>query len=75
MNKMTLAICILMATGCAVKTDKPAKLAMKNPASVYCVEQGGKVDIIDTEKGKSGFCTLPSGERVEEWTLYHRAHK
>ncbi|HGN2348801.1 TPA: DUF333 domain-containing protein [Proteus mirabilis] len=48
---------------------------MANPASVYCGEIGGKLEIVNTDKGQVGYCTLPSGERIEEWTLYRRDHK
>jgi hypothetical protein len=43
---------------------------LANPASVYCVEQGGEVDIVDETDGEVGYCNLPDGTRVEEWELY-----
>lgn len=41
-----------------------------NPASVFCVEQGGTVDIVDEAGGQVGYCNLPDGTRVEEWEYY-----
>jgi putative hemolysin len=41
-----------------------------NPASVYCVEQGGRVDIADEAGGQVGYCELPDGRRIEEWEYY-----
>ncbi|WP_342353247.1 DUF333 domain-containing protein [Providencia rustigianii] len=48
---------------------------MANPASVYCAKLGGKLDIVNTNDGQVGYCTLPSGEKIEEWSLYRRDHK
>ncbi|WP_310437565.1 MULTISPECIES: putative hemolysin [Yersinia] len=48
---------------------------MANPASVYCHEKGGTLDMVNTDKGTVGYCTLPSGERMGEWVLYRRDHK
>lgn len=47
---------------------------MRNPASVYCVEdKGGQLEIVRLPSGgEVGICTLPDGEIVEEWTLYRR---
>lgn len=43
---------------------------MANPASVFCIEQGGTLDIVDESGGQVGYCTLPDGTRVEEWEYY-----
>jgi putative hemolysin len=43
---------------------------LANPASVYCVDQGGRVDIVDEAGGQVGYCELPDGRRVEEWEYY-----
>ncbi len=41
-----------------------------NPASVFCIEQGGTLEIVDGETGQVGYCTLPDGTRVEEWEYF-----
>jgi len=73
MKKNMVFIGALLAAGCA--QNAPAPLTMKNPAAAYCVEQGGKSEIVTTSKGQTGYCTLPSGERIDEWTLYRRDHQ
>lgn len=46
-----------------------------NPASVYCVERGGKVVMVKSPSGaESGVCVLPNGDRIDEWELYRRDH-
>ncbi|WP_342753969.1 DUF333 domain-containing protein [Pantoea sp. MBD-2R] len=75
MKRTAMLVCMLVVAGCAAKTDKPAALGMKNPAAVYCVEQGGKQESAATSKGEVSFCLLPTGERIEQWALYRRDHK
>jgi putative hemolysin len=48
--------------------------ALANPASVFCVESGGKSEIRNGPRGQYGVCRLPSGRVVEEWS-YFRARK
>ena len=61
----------VLAVGCGGDDDDDAQLA--NPASAYCVEQGGRVEIEDEPGGQVGYCELPDGSRVEEWELYRRS--
>ncbi|MEL3920427.1 DUF333 domain-containing protein [Aeromonas enteropelogenes] len=64
---------VLLLAGCASE-KAPAPVGMANPASVYCGEQGGKVIIKQEADGAVGYCHLPDGQVVEEWTLYRSAH-
>nr|WP_122050429.1 DUF333 domain-containing protein [Asaia bogorensis] len=60
--------------GCA-QDDRPAKAAyLANPASVYCKEQGGKLEIRHEKDGEVGYCHLAYGRVVEEWVLYRATH-
>lgn len=43
---------------------------MPNPASVYCEEQGGTLELVDESGGQVGYCNLPDGTRIEEWEYY-----
>jgi len=69
----------VMATlaGCAQSEPHPdtqRQIGMANRASVYCHAQKGQLDNVDTAQGVVSYCTLPSGERIEEWTLFRRDH-
>jgi len=44
--------------------------ALPNPASAYCVSLGGRLEIRTGPTGEVGFCHLPDGRVVEEWTLF-----
>lgn len=72
MKKVMITASVMLAAGCSTPQKQEKPIGMANPASVYCVNQGGKLDMLKTEKGTVGYCTLPSGERVEEWALFKR---
>lgn len=60
----------IVVVGCG---DDEAPTQLANPASEYCVAQGGRVDIEDGADGQIGICELPDGSRVEEWELFRRS--
>jgi len=41
-----------------------------NPASVYCQEQGGTLEIREVEGGQIGWCIFPDGRECEEWDFF-----
>jgi len=44
---------------------------MANPASVACVDQGGKLDLRKDAAGNvSGICVFADGRQCEEWALF-----
>ncbi len=51
-------------------TDMPL-LNMPNPASVYCTQNGNKLEIHTAPDGsQSGFCVFPDGSSCDEWAYY-----
>jgi len=48
----------------------PKAVQMANPASQYCIDQGGKLRIENQTAGQVGICQLPNGTEVEEWALF-----
>jgi putative hemolysin len=61
---------LLVAAACNNKGTVTPQPQLPNPASVYCQQQGGMLDIVDTPQGMRGMCTLPSGQRCEEWAYF-----
>ena len=50
-------------------------IGMANPASVYCVEQGGESIIKQDKDGSEyGICKFKDGKEVDEWEFYRRNH-
>jgi putative hemolysin len=43
--------------------------AAPNPASVYCAQLGGELDLVDTEQGQISLCTFGEAA-IDEWTFY-----
>lgn len=68
-----LLLVTALLDGCA-QSGTPAPIGMPNPASTYCIQLGGQLDIKSAPQGQYGVCTLPSGAQIEEWTLYRRDH-
>ncbi len=46
--------------------------ALANPASVFCVQSGGKSEIRTGPRGQYGVCRLPNGRVVNEWSYFRR---
>lgn len=69
-------IAILCAIALATSACTPFESAIKpvaemaNPASVHCINAGGKLTIQRTPQGEVGMCQLPSGKVCEEWALF-----
>lgn len=50
------------------KSEDSADLA--NPASVYCEEQGGMLELRDGNEGQYGTCVFSDGSECEEWAYF-----
>jgi len=50
----------------------PSKAEIPNPAAVYCINKGGKIEIRkDKEGNEAGFCIFEDGSECEEWAFYY----
>jgi uncharacterized protein len=62
---------VLMISGCGGDEDNDEQTGIANPASVFCEEQGGTVDIrTDESGGQVGFCVFSDGSEVDEWAYF-----
>ena len=68
-----LAVSVSACSSMQTTDSKQAKLGLANPASQYCVDQGGKLEIVKEANGEVGYCHLPNGEKVEEWALFRQS--
>lgn len=72
---MTLGILLvlgftLIASGCGTATTEPST-GLANPASVYCEEQGYRLEMrADPDGGTYGVCIFLDGSECEEWAFY-----
>ena len=76
----TLIIILMALTACTAPqtqvapepaaTDMP-QAGMPNPASVYCTQQGNKLEIRTAADGsQNGICIFPDGSTCDEWVYY-----
>jgi hypothetical protein len=74
-------ICALSLAGCQASsptaavetTPASAQAQMANPASQYCLDQGGTLVIATRgDGGEYGICTFEDNRQCEEWALYRR---
>ncbi len=47
-----------------------AAAGIANPASTYCVQQGGKLEIRENTGGQYGVCIMPDGTECDEWDFF-----
>jgi putative hemolysin len=67
---MMVLIFTIALAGCAT-TNEPDDADMPNPASTYCEEQGGTLEIREDESGgQIGVCVFDDGSECEEWAFY-----
>lgn len=67
---LVLAV-VLSISGCSGDDEDEDESGVANPASVYCVEQGGTLDIRTDDSGaQTGYCVFADGTEVEEWAFY-----
>lgn len=72
---VTIAAAVLTACVQQAEPESPM-VGMANPASEFCVKQGGKPMIKkDAQGNEYGECHLPDGRVVEEWAYFRQHHQ
>jgi len=59
----------LLAAACG-DDDQQEQSGLPNPASVYCEEQGGTLEIREEAGGQVGYCVFDDGSECEEWAYF-----
>lgn len=70
MKYVSILITGVMLTACEQGKTGQTSAEMANPASEYCISIGGRLEIRDGPDGQAGYCHLPDGRVVDEWTLF-----
>ncbi len=63
-----IGLLVLSMTACEETKDDNVQIA--NPASTFCIENGGTLDIKDGDDGQYGVCTISNGQECEEWAYF-----
>ena len=68
----TVATTLPSSTSSPTDTTTPtdSTTGIANPASEFCIDMGGTLEIVDEAGGQVGYCVLPDGTRVEEWEYF-----
>lgn len=77
---IALTIILITLTACASPQTQAAtepsatvmpQAGVPNPASVYCEQNGNKLEIVTAADGsQSGICVFPDGSTCDEWAYY-----
>lgn len=54
----------------ATPPTPPRRIGMANPASLHCLNAGGRLEIRTGTAGQYGICHLPDGRMCEEWSYF-----
>lgn len=70
MSALVISGCTLASTGQSPQPSDP-KSNMPNPASVYCEQNGGKLELRqDASGGVSGVCIFADESECDEWAYF-----
>jgi putative hemolysin len=67
---VVIVLGILYLTNYKKESLKDSEVQIANPASTFCIESGGTLEIVETPESQMGNCTLPNGTVCEEWALF-----
>ena len=67
-----ILIGIVLSVSCnPVQIDPTSQANIPNPASVYCEQQGNKLEIVTAADGsQNGVCVFPDGSSCDEWAYF-----
>jgi putative hemolysin len=65
MKTIALIFGIILLIACSQQ-----QTGLPNPASRYCEDQGGALEMRTVDGGNQGFCKLPDGTVCDEWEYY-----
>lgn len=72
LSLMFIATLLFSACGSqpAAQENQGDQIGLANPASVYCQEQGGQLEMRENDAGTYGMCIFPDGSECEEWAYF-----
>ena len=72
---IVILVTAILMLGCTVSGPDPIMgLQLPNPASVYCIERGGSINIKESPQGDVTTCVLSDGTEIDEWVYYRQNH-
>lgn len=71
---LVLSACSHSPAPSSAPSGTSPNVGMANPASVFCLQQGGKLRMVKTAQGEHAMCVLPDGREIEEWAFFRQHH-
>jgi putative hemolysin len=72
---ISIVVTSVLFVGCTMSGPDPIMgLQLPNPASVYCIERGGSINIKESPQGDVTTCVLSDGTKIDEWAYYRQNH-
>lgn len=71
MKQLAVIPCLLLVGCGSSPSAQPA--GMTNPASLYCLQQGGTVEFLAEAGSPVGYCHSSDGRVVEEWAFFRES--
>lgn len=69
--RIGLLALVLVLGACGGDDEEQKDQGLANPASVFCEEQGGTVDIrTGVDGGQYGVCVFDDGSECDEWAFF-----
>ncbi|WGV98386.1 DUF333 domain-containing protein [Vibrio sp. YMD68] len=69
---------VAVLAGCSSEPDEyevKEYTSIANPASVYCVQQGGELDTVTENELRVTYCAFSEEDRTEQWEYYRNAQE
>lgn len=67
----SLVIMLFVLVACTTSATETEQAEIPNPASEYCEQQGGRIEIrTDESGGQYGVCVFDDGSECDEWAYY-----
>jgi putative hemolysin len=71
LGPVLLGLALIALAGCRKPPAVQDRSGMANPASVYCIQQGGQLEIrTGPDGGQFGVCRFDDGSECEEWAFF-----
>ena len=67
----------VLLAGCSSEPDEyevKDYQSVANPASVYCVQQGGELETVNENEMRVTYCVFSDEDRTEQWEYYRNNH-
>ncbi|CAM2981525.1 DUF333 domain-containing protein [Vibrio mytili] len=77
-KSLMLTLTVMTVAGCSTyegATRDTEYTSAANPASVYCVQQGGELKMLSENGERVTHCVFSEDESIEQWEYFRQHHQ